>query len=655
MNYRSDIDGLRAIAILFVLFFHSGLSLFPSGFIGVDIFFVISGFLITSIIQKSLQNNHFSFVEFYSRRLWRLQPVFICLIVVTTLVALFYYLPDDLLLFSKSARKTSIFTSNVFFKNVTSNYFSPDSNQLPLLHMWSLSIEWQCYLILPVAIYLLHRLFGHNHMTKVIYLLAIGFLSLSMYYSWSNPAKTYYQLTSRIFEFLIGACVTLGSNRFLINKSLLNAISILAIITLFYIAMHVDVNAGYPNWYTLILCLATAVLIAVGRQEPKLIASQVLSLKPLVFIGLISYSLYIWHWPLFALIRYLNIEESNLVLLLTFGIVFIIAYLSWQFIEKPARKLHQIKFGYTVACLFILPVIVTHLCDHLIKKNIGYPHRFKEAAQIYVELNKYKSVQRPLCLERKSVEVDNQCVLGAQNSGSHNGFMIGDSYSNQYWRFMDTFAKKANVSILAHATVACLALPGIYQFDVNIKNKIYQECHDQTDRYFNMIKANHYDYVILGQNWNGYLGDKIINQLNDVRSQELSQKRIEKALDEALQIITASGAKPVLIKSIALSKGNPYSCFFEHIKLRKKYNPEQCDFKLDVAEQRWIDTLFTKMGKKYSQLIIIDPRLVQCPSGVCRVAIHDVPVFRDSGHITDYASYHLAQLYLQKNKNPLVI
>lgn len=416
MNYRSDIDGLRAIAILFVLFFHGGLTLFPSGFIGVDVFFVISGFLITSIIEKSLQNNRFSFMDFYSRRLWRLQPVFICLIVVTTLVTLFYYLPDDLMLFSKSARKTSIFTSNVFFKNVTSDYFSPDSNQLPLLHMWSLSVEWQCYFILPVGIYLLYRLVGPQHRIKITYLLTITFFALSMYYSWSNPAKTYYQFSSRIFEFLIGSCVASasGSKRFLANKYVLNFITVLAVLTLFYIAMHHDINIGFPNWYTLILCLATAILIAAGQQEPQPIVTYALSLRPLVFIGLISYSLYIWHWPVLALIRYLNIEESNLVLLVTFGLISIIAYLSWRFIEKPARKLHRIRFSYTVVCLLIMPVFVTHLSDYLIKKNAGYPYRFNEAIQVYAELNKYKNPQRPLCLERKNTEVNPQCVLGAK-------------------------------------------------------------------------------------------------------------------------------------------------------------------------------------------------------------------------------------------------
>ena len=141
MKYRPDIDGLRAIAILLVLIYHGGLSFFPAGFIGVDVFFVISGFLITGIIHQSLQNGSFSFLNFYNRRLWRLQPVFVCLLLVTSALALLFFLPDDLIQYSRSARKTSLFLSNLFFDKTTTGYFAPDTQQIPLLHTWSLSIE----------------------------------------------------------------------------------------------------------------------------------------------------------------------------------------------------------------------------------------------------------------------------------------------------------------------------------------------------------------------------------------------------------------------------------------------------------------------------------------------------------------------------------
>lgn len=646
MEYRPDIDGLRAIAILFVLFFHAGFKFVPSGFIGVDVFFVISGFLITSIIHNSLQKNLFSFIDFYNRRLWRLQPVLICLIVTTLLLTLIFYLPEDLILYSKSARKTSLFISNVFFETATKGYFSPNINQLPLLHTWSLSIEWQCYLILPIVIYLLYRVVSKQHIAKVIYLLTLLFFVLALFFSVKEPTKTYYQLLSRIFEFLIGSCIVFSSHRFSFNKYFLELINIIAFLCLFYIATHEQVNAGFPNWYALILCFATGILIASGGLHPQPLFSRLLSVKPLVFIGLLSYSLYVWHWPVFVLIRYLGFEETTPVLLFALGLVFVIAYFSWRFIEKPARQFHKLHFGYSLTCLFIVPALFMHISDHEIKKHEGYPRRFEEMARINTQLKHYTNPQRALCLQEKNMEVNTQCTLGATHAGSKKGFMFGDSHANHLWGFMDTLAREANISILAHSTVACLSLPGIEQYDWN--KEVYTACHEQITRYYQMIKTNHYDFVILGQNWDGYLGNKLIAK----EPVELVKRRIEKALDEALQIIIASGSKPILLKSIAVH--DSYTCFFNHIKQRSTYDPKQCDFDLSTHWQSWQDDLFSRMKNKYAQLIIIDPKKVQCPKGRCQAEINGIPVFRDSGHITDYASYHLATRYLHRYKNPLI-
>lgn len=292
MNYRPDIDGLRAIAILLVLIYHGGLSLFPSGFIGVDVFFVISGFLITTIIHESLNKNDFSFFDFYNRRLWRLQPVFVALIVVTTLLSLLFYLPDDLIEFSRSARKASLFISNLFFNKTTTGYFSPDTHQLPLLHTWSLSIEWQCYLVLPLVMYGLYRFLNKGQVIYVVYGLVILFFLLALHYSQAAPAQTYYQFSSRIFEFLIGSCIALGPRiEFSINKSILVILGSSALFFIIYTATLDNILLGYPNWHTLFVCLATGLLIALGTNFPSLAIVKTLSFRPLVFIGVLSYSL----------------------------------------------------------------------------------------------------------------------------------------------------------------------------------------------------------------------------------------------------------------------------------------------------------------------------------------------------------------------------
>jgi len=659
MRYRPDIDGLRAIAILFVLFFHSGLKVIPSGFVGVDIFFVISGFLITSIIHQSLQDNNFSFTQFYSRRLWRLQPVFICLIVMTMLLTLLFYLPDDLIQYFKSARKTSLFISNQFFERITSGYFGVNTKQLPLLHTWSLSVEWQCYLILPIVICVLNRIFAKKNMFKVVCLFALLSFCLSWYLSLHYPAKTYYQFSSRFFEFLIGSCVALSPQRFSINKYVLNVIGLSAIVAIFYIATRSEISLGFPNWYALALCAATAVLIAVGEYNPKSVFTQLLSLKPVVFIGLLSYSLYIWHWPIFTIIHYQDIEATNSIIILAFCLTFILAYLSWRFIEKPARKFNTINFAYTLVFLLAIPIGITHLTDYYIKQYKGYPQRFNnEVVRIYDQLKRYENPQRTMCLQKLNTEVRSDCKLGSKQANSRTGFMIGDSFSNHSWLFMDTLARQANVSVLAHATASCLALPGIFLYEWYAKNEVYKECFEQTSRYYNMIKANHYDYVIIGEAWKGYLGDKIINNLNDKRSLQLTKERITIALDQAVQIIIASGAKPVLIKATAVAKQNLHDCFFAHVKRRRNYNPAQCNFNLqeteDQSEEDWLNNLFLNMKNKYSQLIILDPKKVQCPNGQCRADIDGVPAFRDEGHLTDYASYQLAKRYLHQYSNPLI-
>ncbi|MGC1182032.1 acyltransferase family protein [Legionella sp.] len=659
MNYRPDIDGLRAIAIIFVLFFHSGLKLIPSGFVGVDIFFVISGFLITSIIHQSLQNNNFSFMQFYGRRLWRLQPVFICLIFMTMLLTLLLYLPDDLLQYFKSARKTSLFISNRFFERITAGYFETDTHKLPLLHTWSLSIEWQCYLVLPVVIYVLKRIFSRHNLLRIMYLFTLVLFVLSLYLSVHYPAKAYYQFSSRIFEFLIGSCVALTPQRFSINKYLLNLISIIAIIAILYIATRSEISLGFPNWHAFALCAATAVLIAVGEHNPKPFLTKFLSLKPIVFIGLLSYSLYIWHWPLFTIIHYQNITATNSILILALSLTFILAYLSWKFIEKPARQFNDIKFAYTLIYMLALPIGITHLTAHYVKKYQGYPGRFNaEVVRIYDQLNRYDAPQRTLCLQRQNIKVNNNCTLGSKEANSRAAFMIGDSFSNHSWLFMDTLAQQANVSILAHATASCLTLPGIFLYDWYDKNDIYKECYEQTTRYFNMIKANHFDFVVIGEAWKGYLGDKIINNLNDNRSLELTKERITRALDNAIQMIITSGAKPVLIKATAIAKQNLHDCFFAHIKRRKEYRPELCNFTLQATEEQseedWLNNLFLIMKNKYSQLIIIDPKKVQCPNDLCTADINGIPAFRDEGHLTDYASYQLAKRYLLQFNNPLI-
>ncbi|WP_298627585.1 acyltransferase family protein [uncultured Legionella sp.] len=657
MMYRPDIDGLRAIAILLVLIYHGGLSLFPSGFIGVDVFFVISGFLITKIINESLNNQHFSFLDFYNRRLWRLQPVFVCLLLVTTVFSLLLFLPDDLIQFSRSARKTSLFVSNLFFNKTTTGYFAPETQLLPLLHTWSLSIEWQCYLLLPLVMFCLHRLFSKRNVLLAVGILTLFSFIMSLHSSNELPIHTYYQFSSRLFEFLIGGCIALiPVNKPVLHPYVATVAGAASLIAIIYIGSLKHLLPGYPDWYALTVCMATGILIALGSFYPRHFLVRWLSFKPLVGIGILSYSLYIWHWAVFSFLRYQNSTETTGLLLLAYGITAVLGYFSWRYIETPARRYKNVQFRYTLVILLVLPFVLTHLSSAVFKFYSGFPQRFEpELTRVYQQLNQYENQQRPLCIGNNKADSSDLCTLGATESPAKSGFMIGDSFSNHYWGFMDILGKSAGVSIQMEGTSFCLTLPGLYLYDWwYFKDKTYQECYRQTQKYFSKIQQNRYDYVIIGQIWGDYLTDSIINSIGDERSVSLAKYRFREALERALKIITESGANPVLIKSTALTKHNARECVFKHFKLHQSYVADECNFRLQLSEQEhWIYSLFEELALKYPQLIVIDPTLVQCPEQLCNVEFNGVPIYRDAVHITDFASYQLGTLYLQQFGNPL--
>ncbi|MFZ4834212.1 acyltransferase family protein [Rouxiella sp. Mn2063] len=654
MHYRSDIDGLRAIAVLFVLMFHAGLGIFPSGFIGVDIFFVISGFLITSIINNSLNKNTFSLSDFYVRRLWRLQPALISVVIFTLILSVIFYLPNDFIDYIKSAKYTTLLISNQYFERSTTGYAAPDAAYLLLLHTWSLSIEWQWYLFLPMGLFLLNRYLSEKNIKIVTVSLTFFMLGISLYLSDKYPNKSYYFLSSRIFEFLIGgSLVLLGYTKLKFKKNISSVLGLLSLAAIFYCATRENIVLGYPDYHAVIVSVATALLILTGSSDKGLV-SRILSLSPLVFIGSISYSLYLWHWPIFALARYIGFTENTTFILTCFTLTFALAYISYVFIEKPCRKKRwSLKKSFIV--LILTPAVLFLALYPISDKYIGFESRFgSEYAHIESSLREFSSSERPLCIDGNNNDGSNtNCIIGVHNS-SKKAFLIGDSHSNHFWGFIDTLAKNADMSVLAQGTSSCLTLPGIYQFDWwYFKNRVYQECHDNTEKYYDHIRNGNFDYVIIGEVWDAYSGDHIINNENDKRSIELSRERIKISIRKALDIIVKSGAKPVIIKTIYPMPENYMTCFQRRIKLREQYSGDSCNAALWHGDSNeWFTTLFNTLKNEYPTLIIIDPKDVQCSKDSCKTDINGVPVYRDIGHMTDYASYKFGQEYLEKFKNP---
>jgi len=659
IEYRADIDGLRAIAVLLVLIFHGGLALFPSGFIGVDIFFVISGYLTTAIIMKSLNNGTFTFSGFYTRRIWRLQPAVIALLVVTLIVSTLLYLPDDYVDFLKSEKYTSLIISNQYFSKVTTGYATPDTASLPLLHTWSLAIEWQWYLALPLGLWLLNRYLAKSVFKAAVLGLTLAAMALALYLSYTNPEKNYYFFTARIFELMIGSCaVIFGTGKFRLNRLSASLVCALALVTIIYCATLDDILPGFPQYHAIAVCLATAALLFQGIGDAS-ITSKLLAFKPLVFIGTLSYSLYLWHWPILAVMSYMGIALTPPMIIFYFVSTFVLAWLCYVVVENRFRKA-RLGFAKTLVVLMIVPAIGLSLLHAASVRHEGWPDRFNQGYnEVFNGLKASVPANREGCLG-VSDGADPGCISGAVQAAPQI-LLMGDSFSNHYWGFVETLARDANLAVLTQGYPACLALPGIYLYDESkYTNGLYQKCHNATQRYYEMIAKQHFKYVIVGQFWEAYLDDDIVTRRDDPRSPELSQQRLGTAIRKALDKIVESGATPVLLENTLPMPAGINTCLLQQVKLRGLMgSAEQSSLCATApwsgAKEPVLEKLFNDLKAEYPGLIVIDPKIVQCKDDACMTTVDGLPVYRDIGHVTDYASYKFGEMYLKRFGNPLKV
>ena len=340
LTYRSEIDGLRSIAVFSVVLYHAGFSYASGGFVGVDVFFVISGFLITSIIIQDLRNECFSIRHFYERRARRILPALLFVSVLCLVPAWLWMFPDEFAAFGHSLVSVATFSANIFFW-LHSNYFSPSVRRLPLLHTWSLGIEEQYYLLVPLAISLLWR-YGQRRLLLTIALTGVVSLALAEWGSRFYPSATFYLLHARVWELMIGSGLAVSISGPEIRSAESNwkasALSLSGLVLILYsIVAFDDKTTRFPGLMALLPTVGTMLVIRFGDRTT--VTGRVLGLKPLVGIGLISYSLYLWHQPLFAFARIKSGQElttASAVMLIV--VALLLAFLTWRFIERPFRR-----------------------------------------------------------------------------------------------------------------------------------------------------------------------------------------------------------------------------------------------------------------------------------------------------------------------------
>jgi peptidoglycan/LPS O-acetylase OafA/YrhL len=335
LRYRPEIDGLRAVAVIPVIFFHAGFGPFSGGFVGVDIFFVISGYLITSIILREKEEGTFSIRAFYERRVRRILPALYLVTLCCIPFALIWMAPEQRSAFGKSVVAVALFVSNVLFWSET-GYFTPAADEKPLLHTWSLGIEEQYYIVFPVLILLLWR-FGLRAIAVVVFLSIIPSFLFARIGSYRWPEAAFYLIFSRSWELAVGALAAIYMlNPIAVARPVRELLGILGLGLICYGIFFYSAKTPYPGVYTLAPTVGALLIIVFANSHTAV--AKVLSIGLLVGVGLISYSAYLWHQPVLAFYRVVHNDSPPVgVLLVLISLCFVLAYLTWRFVERPAR------------------------------------------------------------------------------------------------------------------------------------------------------------------------------------------------------------------------------------------------------------------------------------------------------------------------------
>lgn len=451
-SFRGDIQGLRAIAVLAVILFHVNKEWLPGGFVGVDIFFVISGFLIGGIILKKRGAGTFSLREFYIGRVKRIVPAYVVLLAVTSMVAAVLFAPKDFGFFRDSAKSALYFGSNVHFSSF-GDYFAPSVHEFPLLHTWSLAVEMQFYLLLPIVLIVLsQRLWAASLMVAVIVLVGYGFREVNI----GQKQTAYFSLLVRIPEFLLGVGLALFESgcgqeklRKLIHRSAnwIGAMGFILIVGSFWM---ISENSAFPGFWVLAPCIGAVVVMGARNSAISLFLAH----RNLVWIGGLSYSLYLWHWPILAFLRYVvESYQLNIDLLVVFLILLLmLSYASWQWIEIPYRR----RVGKTSSSVWRMAMLIVGVAMPL-----SLASRVNAAIDdpLPVAYTRYAAGDE-ICHGK----VVKECIRGAPKYTTEPVLVLGDSHAAQLNIFFDTVGQSNGQRFRVITASSCVTIPG---FDVD--------------------------------------------------------------------------------------------------------------------------------------------------------------------------------------------
>lgn len=496
IKYRPELDGLRALAVLVVIVYHAklnllGKSLLPGGFLGVDVFFVLSGFLITSIVRKSLLAGDFSFAQFYVRRLKRIVPALLIVLFASTLAAYYFLLPSELVKYTKSLVSAASFISNIYFYN-EDPYTSIASELKPLLHTWSLSVEWQYYMIFPAILLALFRI-GKKWILPALTIMLLASLFFANYKAQNDISYAFYMLNTRAWELISGGLCTWmpGRIRSKFFSELFSGGGLCLLIASFILFSDTIVH---PSYLTIIPVIGTCFFIIGSAQSNTF--SKFFQIKFIVYIGTISYSLYLWHQPIFAFYRVQRENISWVSFLPLTLLTFTLASISYVFVENIYRK----KVSTSQSILFYFPLVslLTVSCLVNVETN-GLPSRLSPLARDMYEnytQPEFKRLDGPVGMKIRTESLSSSCTMRDPFSaclfGDGSVVVLGDSYAGSFTYALKNNLEKKGKGLIALDYEQCPFVTGLWFGNV-------AECPEINRRRWSVLKGikNKKDTTIL--------------------------------------------------------------------------------------------------------------------------------------------------------------
>lgn len=661
MQYRREIDGLRALAVMPVLLFHGGFQNFSGGYVGVDIFFVISGYLITSIIINELHAGTFSILKFYERRARRILPALFLVMLVSLPFAWLWMSPTGLHDFSKSVVAVSLFLSNILFWK-EAGYFATANELKPLLHTWSLAVEEQYYVLFPLFLMLAWR-FSQRWIISLLFVAALVSLAASEWALTRYTSASFYLLPTRGWELLIGALAAfyLFSNTNTEKKPshlhlvISQGASFVGLLLITYSVFAYDKLTPFPGVNALLPTIGAVLIVLFANTQT--FVGKLLGSKWLVGIGLISYSTYLWHQPLFSFVRYGSIQEpSKMVYLLLILLSLLLAYLTWKYVETPFRNKNIVKrkqifwFGLIGSLFFIVIGLVGVV-------NKGFEKRFNMPTSLS---NSFGLTQRANeCFDKPNLyqNEDWLCDLGIKasikaksvkptrtgnTSDTKPAFVVfGDSHSKSLFDAFNEAALQANVHAVYSGTSYCIPFLGIY---ILRSDQAQVGCHLVNQRVLDYVKANQIKKVFLIGRWSvytdgGYDGTEAtwIGVTKDgKREKAMSRKAFEAGLKQTVAAYANVGTQLYIVEQVPQQAMGVKDLYY------KIYSSDQDKItesirKLSVSKQQHLKlqsfarTLFKAQA---AQLNLINFDDIFCDSEKCLIGTDKHSYYFDNNHLT---------------------